>query len=53
MGDAWEREIYEELYAIRARVESFDSYMREIISELMKIRKLMEEEKAGKSGRGP
>lgn len=53
MGSGYDRENYEELYAIRARVESIDALLRQSISELMKIRQLLEGERAEKRGRGP
>jgi len=35
----YEREMWEELYAIRAQVDTMTSYMQQIVSELMKINK--------------
>jgi hypothetical protein len=52
MGSGYDRENYEELYAIRARVESIDAQLKGLLSELMKIRKLLEGERAEKFGHG-
>lgn len=52
MSNGWDKEMYEELYAIRSRVDSVDAHVKEIVSELMKIRAALEADRISRSGHG-
>jgi hypothetical protein len=45
----YEREMWEELYAIRSRVESIEEYMKQILNELMKINRALSASQADPS----
>lgn len=52
MCSGYDRENYEELYAIRARTESIDEHVKQVLSELQKLCRLLEKEQVQKSGHG-
>jgi len=58
MSEAMEREIYEEAYAIRSRVETMTAYMERIHNELIGLRRdintlLVSREEGGGGGSAP
>lgn len=52
MGSGYDRENYEELYAIRTRTDSIDEHLKQVLSELQKLRRVLEKEQVQKSGHG-
>jgi|GEM_PF-1472767 len=62
MSGEYGREMYQELYSIRSRIESVEANVREVVSgvaqlqeavyELTKIRRMMEEQLIESSGHG-